>query len=133
MTKKLALIDYMGTTCPGSMEPGQAVAFVKALQADGYYVVLWSGTDLRDIKADVPGLVESMDRSISKCSLGREILEELGYDDIQVSEVVVLDDSCLGGESMARSFNCARERIARWVHAEDWQTLVEGWNDESRP
>lgn len=126
MRGRVVLLDYQGTLCPRVMQPGQALEFVKALQAQGDLVILWTGSSIGGIMDETPNLAESVDRIRSKCSLGREFFEEWDLNDVEATEVVVLDDDRSGGEGMAESFNLVKPGIAKWVPAREWQALIGG-------
>ena len=117
---RVVLLDYQGTL--DILEPGQALQFVKDLQARGDFVCLWTGTETRVIQRENPGLAESVDRRVSKWILGREALESLEEHD--VTEVVVVDDDSDMGEGMTGSFNIAKAGIARYVPAKEWKSLL---------
>jgi hypothetical protein len=102
----------------------EAVKFVQALQDQGDYTILWTGSSISEIQGEIPGLAEIMDRIVRKDRLGRELFEDLSYQDIEVTEVVILDDDPGMGMSMVGSCNFAIPNVARYVNAQDWETLI---------
>ena len=120
------LLDYGGTLDPWAMEPGQAMAFVKALIDQGDYVVLWTATNSMNIRAEVPGLAEAVDSFRSKCTPCHEFFEDWTDNEIPVTEVVILDDDPNLAKATIDVFNIGKPGFARYVHSKDWRTLLKG-------
>lgn len=86
-TTKLVVLGYQGTLTTLS-EP---VAYVNALRNEGWTVVLWSGHWERDIRTEMPGLVERLDRMFPKPG----DLTDLLQDSEPLTEFVLVDDDPL--------------------------------------
>lgn len=117
---KIILLDYRGTL-DVLTDP---VKFVNDLKAKGWITALWSGSSYEDVRREFPGLLEALNQRISKGPLGRDILEDFSYNQIVPSEVVILDDDPGLGKGMAESFNRCKAGLARYIPAEDWQSLL---------
>lgn len=120
---RIVLLDYQGTM--DALTTEETLGFVAALKARGDYVVLWTGSGYREIKVGTPGLLEAVERVMNKGILGRDVIEDLGYQGIKVTSAIVVDDSVMVGQGMVDSFNRAKDGMARFIHAEDWKTALQ--------
>lgn len=111
---RAVVLDFQGTLTPLP----NPVAFVTNLKEQGDYVVLWTGSDPKEVEQRAPGLLALVDALMVKPSLPHTALPEGPLD-----EVVFVDDEPLVGRAAVR-FGRGRVEPWRFVLAQDIRTLL---------
>jgi hypothetical protein len=108
---RVVILDFQGTLTP-LPDP---VAFVQALQAQGDFVILWSGSPTSHIEDRVPGLLDAVDFFLGKPA---SLLDAVKACPQPPTEVVVVDDQEYIGYAATR-YGRTRPEEWRYVPAAD--------------
>tara|TARA_Y100000310_G_scaffold91693_1_gene89137 strand:- start:2414 stop:2764 length:351 start_codon:yes stop_codon:yes gene_type:complete len=108
---RIIVLDFHGTLTP-LPDP---VAFVRALQAQGDFVILWSGSPHWEIEKVVPGLLAVVNCVAEKPDMPDKMIDATG---VECDEVIVVDDHPILGHAAVR-FGRVRPEMWRYVPAED--------------